>query len=87
MRLARIGFDRVVGHLRDPMLVFVSRPDLVQRSSRLTADELARRMAEVPGLVVVDIRNPGERANGMIEGSISIPLPTLVSRLGQLDPD
>src|SRR5438105_401032 len=37
VRLARIGFDGVVGHLADPVLAFLTSPDAVVRSSRLTA--------------------------------------------------
>ena len=31
VRLARIGFDRVVGYLEDPVRVFVDHPELVER--------------------------------------------------------
>ncbi|MFM8858012.1 MAG: MBL fold metallo-hydrolase, partial [Actinomycetota bacterium] len=37
IRLARIGFDTVVGYLADPVRVFVENPQLVQSASRLTA--------------------------------------------------
>jgi hydroxyacylglutathione hydrolase len=42
----------------------------------------------VPDLQVVDIRNQGEiDETGSIPGSVNIPLPQLVGRLGELDPD
>ena len=37
IRLARIGFDDVIGHLADPITAMREAPELVQRSSRLTA--------------------------------------------------
>ena len=40
-RLARIGFDRVVGYLADPLRVFEEHPEEVERSSRLDVHELA----------------------------------------------
>ena len=40
VRLARIGFDHVVGVLADPLGAFLDRPDAVVASSRLTAAEL-----------------------------------------------
>src|SRR5205807_1612447 len=87
IRLARIGFDGVVGHLRDPIKSFLDHPDLVARSSRLTAGELALRMAEVPDIVVVDVRNPGEvDATGTIEGALRIPIARLTTELDRLDP-
>ena len=43
-RLARIGFDRVVGYLADPLEALEEHPDDVARSSRLTVRELALRL-------------------------------------------
>ncbi|HEX9258029.1 MAG TPA: rhodanese-like domain-containing protein, partial [Acidimicrobiales bacterium] len=87
VRLARIGFDRVVGVLSEPLLAFIDHPDLVDQSSRLTAGELADRTGALPDLQVVDVRNPGEVRLGVIPGSIHVPLPRLLDRLGELDPD
>jgi rhodanese-related sulfurtransferase len=86
VRLARIGFDTVVGALADPTAAFLSRPDVVEQTSRLTALELIERMAAVPQLVLVDIRNPGEVEGGMIPGARHIGLPSLLQRMGELDP-
>jgi len=87
VRLGRIGFDNVDGALAEPLRVLQDHPELVERSSRLTAGELAQRRDEVCNLVVVDVRNPGEvAATGAIEGAVRIPLPQLVSRTGELDP-
>jgi glyoxylase-like metal-dependent hydrolase (beta-lactamase superfamily II)/rhodanese-related sulfurtransferase len=86
VRLARIGFDSVVGALVEPARVFLEHPEVVERSSRLTADELAQRMAQVEGLVVVDVRGPGERALGAIPGSVHVPLAELTRRMAELDP-
>jgi len=40
----------------------------------------------MPGLVVLDVRGPGERALGHIEGSAHVPLAQLRGRTGELDP-
>ncbi len=85
-RLGRIGFDRVVGFLSDPLAVMAANPDRTARASRLTVPEFERRRAEVDGLQVVDIRNPGEIAIGTIEGSVELPVGQLPNRLGELDP-
>ena len=86
IRLARIGFDQVLGALAEPMLVFHEHPELPERSSRLTAGELARRQHELPDLLLLDVRNPGERALGSIPGSVGVPLAVLSERLSELDP-
>ena len=85
-RLARIGFDNVIGALDDPIAAFVARPEHVTQLSRLTVDRFADRLATVRDLVVVDVRNPGERALGMIPGATGIGLPELLRRLDELDP-
>jgi len=87
-RLARIGFDNVIGALDDYVAAFMEHPELVERASRLTVEELAEARSAMPDLQVVDIRNQGEiDETGSIPGSVSIPLPQLVGRLGELDPD
>ena len=86
VRLGRIGFDNVAGCVRDPMLVMAENPDAVVQSSRLSAAELARRRDAIDGLVVLDVRNPGELGGGAVPGSVSIPLAQLLDRLGELDP-
>ena len=86
VRLARIGFDNVVGYLSDAMGAFLRRPEVTERSSRLTAEDLVRRQLEVDDLVLVDVRNPGEVALGAIAGAWPIPLPRLRTALDTLDP-
>ena len=86
-RLARIGFDRVVGYLKNPLAVMADNPQRVRRASRLTAFELDSRRADIAGLQLVDIRNPGEVAIGAIEDAITIPVGQLPSRMTELDPN
>ena len=85
VRLGRIGFDGVIGHLEDPVKAFLQRPDALARASRLTSDELAARRAEVDP-AVVDVRNPGEVEGGSIPGAVAIPLARLVAEVDRLDP-
>jgi glyoxylase-like metal-dependent hydrolase (beta-lactamase superfamily II)/rhodanese-related sulfurtransferase len=86
VRLARIGFDNVVGALDDPIRTFQRHPELVEAPSRLSASALAERAGTTPGLVIVDVRNPGEVALGSIDGARSIPLSALPTLLEDLDP-
>jgi len=87
VRLARIGFDRVVGALVDPIPAYLAHPELLDRAARITATDLAARRRELAALQIVDVRNEGEaRVAGVIEGAAVIPLPRLLDRLGELDP-
>jgi hydroxyacylglutathione hydrolase len=84
-RLARVGFDRVIGQLRDLASVFTQRPDLVKTASRFTAGQLAELLSLEPRLQLVDVRNPGETADGVIPGAREIPLPALADSIESLD--
>jgi rhodanese-related sulfurtransferase/glyoxylase-like metal-dependent hydrolase (beta-lactamase superfamily II) len=86
MRLARIGFDNVIGALADPIATFVANPSQVEQLSRLSVDDLAERIASVKDLVLVDVRNPGEVALGSVPGARSVSLPSLLHSLKDLDP-
>ena len=86
IRLGRIGYDNVIGHLADPLQAFYEHPEAVRRSSRVSAEQLAERIATVPDLVVVDVRNPGELESGTIDGAVNIPVAALRDRLQELDP-
>lgn len=85
-RLARIGFDRVIGYVDTPFEVMFSHRDDVQVASRLTAKAFDQRAAELSDLQVVDVRNPGEVEAGTIPDAIAIPVGQLPSRLRELDP-
>lgn len=85
-RLARIGFDRVVGCLTDPVSSFLAHPGWVASASRLTTTELAERIETVDGLQVVDVRGSGEVAGGKLTVAREVPLHRILDRLGELDP-
>ena len=85
-RLARIGFDRVIGYLKEPYQVMFTHRDDVVVASRLTAKAFDERAGEIAGLQIVDVRNPGEAAAGMIPAAVNIPVGQLPDRIGELDP-
>ena len=66
--------------------MFVHR-DEVQVGSRLTAEGFDERHRDVADLQLVDVRNPGEVADGSITGAIPIPVGQLPMRVSELDPD
>ncbi len=72
-RLARIGFDRVIGHVDQPYRVMFQHRDDAQIASRLTAIAFDERNDEMRNLQVVDVRNPGEVEHGMVPGPSTFP--------------
>ncbi|MCZ0731644.1 MBL fold metallo-hydrolase [Mycolicibacterium iranicum] len=85
-RLARIGFDRVIGYVDHPFEAMLDHPDEVGVASRLTAKAFDQRAQELADLQIVDVRNPGEVAAGTIPNAIAIPVGQLPGRLGELNP-
>jgi rhodanese-related sulfurtransferase/glyoxylase-like metal-dependent hydrolase (beta-lactamase superfamily II) len=87
VRLARIGFDRVVGHLDDLAGALAGHPESFEPSSRLTVAQYAEIRDLEPELQLVDVRDPGEAAAGTLPHARTVPLPVLVDRVGELRPD
>ena len=91
MRLGRIGFDHIVGYLKDGLHSVRSRPELMRSTERLSAQVAAERVAAAAGEqqapVLVDVRGAGERQQKRIAGSVGIPLTHLRERLSELPAD
>ncbi len=51
---------------------------------QVTIDDLARAVQD--GHVIVDVREPGEYAQGHVPSAINIPLDSIVDRHTELDP-
>jgi hydroxyacylglutathione hydrolase len=85
MRLARIGFDNVLGALSDPLRVFFENPTVVEQQSRLSVEAFNERISSMSNVVLVDIRNPGEVELGSIPHARHISLPSLLKRIDELD--
>jgi glyoxylase-like metal-dependent hydrolase (beta-lactamase superfamily II)/rhodanese-related sulfurtransferase len=84
-RLARIGFDRVLGHAADPEWLFLAHPEEMRQAARLTTDTLRAELASAHPPVVLDVRNASEREHGrFIPGALHIPLTELVARRTEL---
>ncbi len=85
LRLARIGFDRVLGYLGEPEHHMAEHPEQVEQASRLTVSQLRWLLESGEPPVVLDVRNAGERHGGAyIDGSLHIPLAQLPQRLGEV---
>lgn len=84
-RLARIGFDRVIGYLAQPYQTMVSHYEDTGIASRITATALSEKITDIPELQIVDVRNQGETAEGMVPGALNIPVNQLADRSNELD--
>lgn len=85
VRLARIGYDRVVGWF--PVDELAEHEREVGRASRLSPVEFAERRASDVPMQIVDVRNQGEFALGHIPNAVHIPVAQLRRRAGELRKD
>ncbi|MFJ9576530.1 rhodanese-like domain-containing protein [Streptomyces sp. NPDC101191] len=87
-RLARIGFDRAVGYLRNPEDALEALADEVAPASRLTAAQLRAALRGDRPPLVIDVRTCGERGeNGFIDGALHMALSELPARTDELPAD
>ncbi len=61
-----------------------AHPEEVGRASRLTATELEAHFDDLPHLITIDVRGPGETSEGSIEGSILVPVSCLRDEIEDL---
>ncbi len=86
MRLARIGLERVAGHLAGGIPAWSKSGQPVETVPHLTVQELDRLRQQSPNLQIADVRRAGEWEEGHIEGAVLLPLNRLAHALDQLDP-
>jgi rhodanese-related sulfurtransferase/glyoxylase-like metal-dependent hydrolase (beta-lactamase superfamily II) len=87
MRLGRIGFDSVVGYLRDGISALETRTDLMTGTTRVTPEEASAALATSTPPLVLDIRAPKEWQKSHIDGSVNIPLNHLTERIDEVPKD
>ena len=75
------------GSAKDPvnMLGFVAQNDLTKVAESVAPEQLKDELAR--GAVLLDVRQPEETSCGIIPGAVTIPLPELRARLGELPKD
>ena len=86
MRLARVGIENVVGYLADGVVGWIKSGFELDYIPQITVQDFVElRNQEPDRIAVLDVREPGEVAAGVIENSQCIPLGKLTSRLTELD--
>ncbi len=84
VRLARIGFDHVLGYLPEPAAAMAASPQAVEQGSRLTVAQLEALLAQPEAPILIDVRNVAELEGGGLPGAQNIPLAQLHSRLDEV---
>lgn len=87
VRLGRIGFDRVVGHVDGGFEAIEKSGAELVRHERIDSGQLVTLLEGSEPPVVVDVRGCGEFEGGHIEGAVHVPLQQLKARLGEIPLD
>ncbi len=86
VRLARVGIENVAGYLADGVAGWIRNGLELEYIPQITAQEFVElREQEAGRIAVLDVREAGELAGGVIEDSVHIPLGKLAARSGELD--
>ena len=85
VRLARIGFDHVLGYVPEVDAVLPDVPEYLTQASRLTPARLDAALADDrTDVTVIDVRNVGELDSGAVPGSLHIPMAELRRRIDEV---
>ncbi|HMG33093.1 MAG TPA: rhodanese-like domain-containing protein [Blastocatellia bacterium] len=88
MRLARVGVENLAGYLADGVAGWIENGFELDYIPQITIQDFVELRDREPDRVdVLDVREFGEVASGVIEDSLSIPLGKLRSRVAELDRD
>jgi hydroxyacylglutathione hydrolase len=83
----RIGHDSVLGYLRGGFAAWIEAGLPAESNSRLTVDELARRLGEGDAPLLLDVRQATEYVDGHIPGALHLFAGDLQDRLATLPRD
>jgi glyoxylase-like metal-dependent hydrolase (beta-lactamase superfamily II)/rhodanese-related sulfurtransferase len=85
--LHRIGYDNIYGYLRGGISSWVYSGRPIEKLSIDSAQELHQLLEQGEKPSIVDVRTPGELAQGHIPGSVHIPLSDILSGDFELSED
>ena len=85
-RLARVGYDNVVGYLKDGFQTWVDAEKDFEEIVSVSPEEFVELVDETE-LKVLDVRKPGEYETSHVEGSISAPLDFINESMKLIDPE
>ena len=73
-RLARVGFDNVLGYLAGGINAWENYGNEVDNVENISASELSEIMSRKKSLKIIDVRKQSEHDNGHIISAINVPL-------------
>jgi len=77
IRLARVGFDKVKGHLEGGFAAWQQAGEPIDMIIDIEPDELAMDIPFDPNLLIVDVRREAEFAEGHVKDAMNLPLQDL----------
>jgi len=77
VRLARVGFHRIEGHLQGGFDTWTKAGETIDLIIDVEPDELLMDLPHDPNLVVVDVRKESEFEAGHLDDAVNLPLNTL----------
>ena len=86
LRLARVGYDNVIGYLEGGIETWEASGQEVDTITSITPDELADKMAEEK-VMVIDVRRPSEFSAEHIDGAKSLPLDYISELMAEFPKD
>jgi rhodanese-related sulfurtransferase len=84
-RLARVGFENIVGYWDDD-IHFLKQTGIEISHTKTVAAQEMKAVFENDDLVILDVRNGNEYVAEHIKNAINIPLNELPEKLNELDP-
>jgi hydroxyacylglutathione hydrolase len=81
IRLARVGFDKVIGYLKGGFDAWLKADKKIDIIIDIEPEELAMDMPFDNKLQVIDVRKPSEFESGHVKGAENMPLDELVNPL------
>lgn len=85
-RLARVGYENVVGYLDGGMDAWKAAGQPIDQVQSITASDLAQQRDREQGQIL-DVRKPGEWTTCHLADAQSLPLSQIEGRIGELSPD
>jgi rhodanese-related sulfurtransferase len=74
VRLARVGFNKIIGYLNGGYEAWKNAGEEIDMIIDVEPDELLMDISHDENLVVLDVRKPGEYADGHLADAVNIPL-------------
>lgn len=78
IRMARVGFDRIIGYLAGGYGTWVSAGEPIDMIIDIEPDELKMDMNYDNKLVILDVRKEPEFENGHVQTAVNIPLSSMI---------